>query len=88
MAPHPLARRRFIGRKKSAYSPIASGHAGDDHILHDERSHRAAVFLRFVGHHDFPHGPSGDAVQRNEVRVVGNHEHVIAENRHTTVRAE
>ena len=33
-------------------------------------------------------GRPGDAVQRNQVRVVGDHEHVIAQNGDATVRAE
>ena len=45
-------------------------------------------FCGFVRHDDFPNRPACDAMQCNKVRVVGHHEHVIAENRYAAIRPE
>ena len=86
--PDALAVGCLVSGQESANAPIASGHPGDDHVLDDERRDRAAVMLRFVRHHHFPQEPAGDAVQGDQVGVIGRHENLVTQEGHAAVRAQ
>jgi hypothetical protein len=43
---------------------------------------------RFLRHHHFPDQVSGDAVQRDQMSVVGCHKHLVAQDCHTAIRTE
>ena len=49
-----------------------------DEIADDERRAGRVVVLAPVGHLRFPEQRAGDAIERDEVRVIGDHEHAIA----------
>ncbi len=73
-----LCRSLIEGGDESAHALIAARGAGDDQIADDERRGGAVVVLMPVGHLGFPEQLAVEAVQRDHVRVVGQHEDAIA----------
>ena len=83
--PHALAGRGPVRVEESADALVAARDAGDHQIVDDERRAGGAVVLAVVGHLDVPQQLTGEAVQRDQVRVVGLQEHAIAEHGHAAV---
>ena len=52
-----------------------------------QRRAGGVVVLTPVGHLRFPQEPAGEAIERDEVRVIGDHEHAIAGDAHAAVDA-
>ena len=63
---------------EAAHAFIAARRAGDDEVSDGQRRAGRVVVLAPVGHLGFPQQRAGEAVQRDEVRVVGDHEHAVA----------
>ena len=76
--PDFFACRLIERRDKPANALVSAGRAGDDEVADGERSARGVVVLMPVGHLGFPQQRTGVFVQRDEVRVVGDHEQAIA----------
>ena len=66
---------------------VSTRDAGNDEIVDHERRARRAVVLACVGHLDIPEKLTGTAVERDQVRVVGDREHAVAEQRDSAVDA-
>ena len=77
-APDFLAGRLIVRRDEAAHAFVAAGGAGDHQIADGERRGRAVVVLMPVRHFGFPQQLAVEAVQRDHVGVVGEHEHAIA----------
>ena len=77
-APHFLARRLIERGQEAADALVAARRARDHEIADDERRGRRAVVLRqsaiSVSQSSVPREP----VRRQEMRVIGHHEHAIA----------
>ena len=86
-SPDAFAGRRTVSVEKSADAFVSAGYAGDHEIVDDQRRAGGAVVLPRVGHLDVPQQLAGVAVQRDQVRVVRDHEHAIAERRNAAIDA-
>ena len=79
--------RLIVGGHESAHALVAAGDARDDQVADDHRRTGGVVVLVPVGHLGFPEQRARGAVEGDEVRVVGGHEHAIAGDGHAAVDA-
>ena len=77
-APHLLARRLIEGGQEAADAFVAARRAGDHQAADGQRRRGRAVVLAPVGHLGVPQQRAREAVEGDEVRVVGDHEHAVA----------
>ena len=74
-APDLLAGPLIVRGEEPVGAVLAAGHAGNDHVArHGERRRGGRVVLPPVVHRGIPQQLAGEAVQRQQVRVVGDHE--------------
>ena len=86
-SPHLLARRLIERGDESAHAFVAARRAGDDEVPDRKRRARGVVVLTPVGHLGFPEQRSGVPIERDEVRVIGDHEHAVAGDADTAIDA-
>src|SRR5207237_3641302 len=84
-SPDAFAGRRTVSVEKSADAFVSAGYAGDHEIVDDQRRAGGAVVLPRVGHLDVPQQLAGVAVQRDQVRVVGDDAHEIDGGRNASI---
>src|SRR5204863_6333905 len=85
--PYFLARRLLEARKKSTDTIVAARDARDDQVADYERRAGAVVVLMPVGHLVFPKQRAREPVERDEMTVIGDHEHTVATDRDATICA-
>ena len=83
--PDLLAGLLIVRGDEAVGAVLAAGHAGDHEVARGQRRRRRRVVLAPVGQRRVPQQLAGEAVQRDEVRVVGHHEHAIAGDRDAAV---
>ena len=86
-APRLLAGRLVEGGQEAARAFIAARRAGDHQAAHGERRRGRAVVLVPVGHLGVPSQRAREAVEREDVGVVGDHEDEVACHRDAAVGA-
>jgi hypothetical protein len=86
-APGFLARRLIVGGDETAHAFVAARCPGHDEIADDERRAGRVVILAPVGHLGFPDQRPRKSIERDDVRVIGDHEQAIARDRHAAVDA-
>src|SRR5262249_34395101 len=74
-SPALLAGFLLVCADEPARARVASSYARDDQIADSEGSCGGAVVLARVRQFDLPCDRTGESVQREKVRVVGDHEH-------------
>ena len=79
-APHLFARRLIECGHESADAFVAARRARDDEVADGKRRAGRVVVLMPVRHLRFPEQGAGVFVQRDDVRVIGDHEEPIAGN--------
>ena len=77
-APHLFAGGLIKGGEEAAHAFVATGRAGDHEVADHERRARGVVVLTPVRHLRFPQQRTRRAVERDDVRMIGHHEHAIA----------
>ena len=85
--PDFLAGRLLECREKSADAVIAARDTRDDQVADGERRTGAVIVLMPVGHLVFPEERAGESVERDEMAVIGDHEHAVAGDRDAAIRA-
>ena len=83
---HLSDRALFLIELLGAHAERPARHVG--HVLHDERRDRGTIVLGFLRHRLIPHQTSGRPVQRDQMRVVGDHEDFVPEQRHSAIRSQ
>ena len=86
-SPRFLAGHAIEGGHEAADTFVAARDPRHDQRADDQRGGRGPVVLPPVGHGRFPQQVAGEAVEREQVRVVGDHEDAIAVHRHAAVDA-
>src|SRR5262245_39416816 len=85
--PHALSCRGTVCIDKAACAFLAAGHARDHEIARHQGSRRGAVPVLDVTQYDIPDLASREAVQRQEVCIVGDHEQAVAGDRQPAICA-
>ena len=67
-----------VGRDEAAGAFVPARDSGNDYIADDKRRGSGAVVLPPIGHPRIPQQIAGEAVERHDVRVVGDQEQPIA----------
>src|SRR6185437_6315738 len=88
MPPEHLAVRYFVAGDESADAPVGARDTGDDGIFHNQRRYSGTVMLRLLRHGHFPNHAAGGSIESNQVRVVADHENLVAVQRYTAIGAE
>ena len=78
--PRLLARGLIERGHESANALVAARAAGDHQGPHGQRSSRGVVILVPVRHLGFPEQRARGSIERDEMRVIGDHEHAISRN--------
>ena len=86
--PRALTRRRAVRVEKSARAFFAARDAHHEQIADGQRRRRGAVGIEIRAHLRFPQPLAGEAVESQDVRVVGNHEDAIADDRRAAIHAD
>ena len=86
-APRFLPRLLVERRDEAAHAFVAARRAGDDQIAEGERRAGGVVVLMPVGHLRVPQQRAGEAVEADDVRMIGDHEHAIAGDRDAAIDA-
>ncbi len=86
-APRLLAGRTIEGGQEAAHAFVAAGAARDHEVAHNQGGRSRAVVLAPISHFGLPAQRPREAVQGNDVGVVGDHEHAVARHRHPAVHA-
>ncbi len=76
--PHFLAAGLVVGGNEPAHALVAARHARDHQAADRERRPGGAVVLPVVGHLRVPHEGAGRPVERDQMGVIGGHEHAVA----------
>ena len=79
-APCPFAGRDLIGVDETARAFVAPRRSRKHQVAHDQRRRCGAVMLPVIGHFGVPQKLTVQPVESDDVRVIGNHEHFVAQN--------
>ncbi len=79
VAPDARAGGRIVGIDEAARGVFAARDPHDHLVADDERRQRRRVAHLVVGEHDVPHHAAGQAVERQQMGVEGDHEQPIPE---------
>jgi hypothetical protein len=79
------ARRGAVGVDEPPDPFVSTRDAGNHQVVHHQRRAGRTVVLTEVGHLDVPEKRPRGAIERDQVRVVRDHEHPVVEHRHTAV---
>jgi hypothetical protein len=82
-----LASCDLVGGDEPAHAFITAGGSGNDERADYQRRRRGVVVLAPVGHLGIPNQLAREAVQRNHVRVIREHEQAVARRRDAAVDA-
>ncbi len=85
--PDLLAGLLIVRGDETVRAVLAARHAGDDEIARRERRRRGRVVLAPVVELGVPQQLAREPIERDDVRVVGDHEHAIAGDTGAAVRA-
>ena len=86
-APDLLAGLLIVRGDEAVGAVLAARDAGDDQVAGGQRRRRGRVVLAPVVELGVPQQLAGEAIERDDVRVVGHHEDAIAGDRRAAVRA-
>ena len=86
-SPDFLAGGLVEGGEEAARAVFAAAEPGDHQIAHGQRRGRGEVVLMPVGHLGVPDQLAGEAVERDQVGVVGVHEDAVAGHGHAAIGA-
>lgn len=87
-APRALAALGVVRVEKAAQAGVARADAGDDEVAHHERRRHRAVVLAVVVHLGVPGQLAGEAVEGDDVGVIGDGEHQLIAHGHTAVEPD
>ena len=87
-APRPLAGVGVIGVEESAEPGVAGADARDDEVADHQRRRHRAVVLAVVVHLGVPRQRPGEAVEGDDVGVVGDREQEVAPHRDAAVEPD
>ena len=86
-SPDFLSRGLIERRQEAARTVLAAARAGHHQVAHGERRGRGEVVQMPVRHLGVPNQFAGEAVQRDQVGVVGGHEDTVARRGHAAIGA-
>ena len=78
----------MIGVEETTQAGVARADAGDDEITDDHGCGDGAVMLVVVGHFGVPESLAAEAIEGDDVGMVGDGEEHVAANRHATVEPD
>ena len=85
MTPQEFSRGGLVACHESANALVRAGYPGDHRVFHHQRSQRASVVLRLLGHRRFPSQTSRGPVERDQMRVVGDEEDLVVADGHAAI---
>ena len=86
-APDLLAGGLIERGHEPAHALVATGAAGHHQVADRQRRAGRVVVLAPVGHFRFPQQRAGRSIERDEMRVIGDHEHAVAGDADAAVHA-
>ena len=86
-SPNLLSRSSVKRRDKAAHAIVAARHSGQNQAAGDQRSGSGVVVLPPVRHLGVPQQRACGTIQRDQMRVIGDHEYAVAGHGHAAVHS-